>query len=212
MRTIHKKISHKILRWTTALVLIGSCLRLPLFSATEVESSRLSISISAGVFYPLQESFRRLYGSSQWPVSFQLDFRLSEGFFVFTGFRYLFSRGETAIVGEEYMPEHYPINLAVSTVKLGLFYTFLPRRVFLFFGGGVNYNFYKERWEETPISFEGKRFGFLAQGGARYSLSQKFSLVARIEYSSVPTKASSKLASEINLGGLEFSLGFSFKF
>jgi len=212
MKTTQTKKSHRILVWTGIFLLMGILTQGRLFSEAQAKSPRFSISISAGVFYPLQESFRKLYGSMEWPGSFQINYKLSREVFLFSGFRYLSSHGETMIVGQEYMPENHPIKLSVYSAKLGIFFASVQRRFFIFLGGGASYNFYKERWEETPISFEDKRFGFVAQGGAEYSLSRKFSLVGRIEYSSIQTKSGSKLESEIDLGGIEFSLGLSFKF
>jgi opacity protein-like surface antigen len=211
MRTINRLIWRKFSKSLVAIVLVFAWTQMAGFLRAEETLPRFSLSLSAGCFFSQQKSFRQLYGSVQFPLNLEVNYVLSPQMDLFAGLRYLTSKGETEIVGAEFMPESHPIDFSLYSGRLGIAYYFLRTRLSLFMGAGLSYNFYKEKWENTEISAKDKKFGFFAQGGTEYSLGKRYSFVGRIEYSSIPTKESSKLQKKINLGGLEFSLGFCFR-
>lgn len=214
MKTINRLIWRKFPKSLVAIVLVFAWTQMTGFLRAEEKEMlpRFSFSFSAGCFVPQQESFRQLYGSVQFPLNLQTNYVLSPQADLFAGLRYLASKGETEIVGSEFVPESYPISFILYSGKLGISYYFLRTRLSLFMGSGLSYNFYKEKWQNTEISAQDKKFGFFAQGGTGYLLGKKYSVVGRIEYSSISTRESSKLQKKINLGGLEFSLGLAFRF
>jgi hypothetical protein len=78
--------------------------------------------------------------------------------------------------------------------------------------GGISYNIYREKWDQSGISFEDKNLGFFLIAGVEYFISRKFSLPGRTQFSSIPTKKGSKLDENVKPGGTELSLGLSFYF
>jgi len=212
MKTIKRLIWRKFSKSLAAIVLVFAWAQMASFSEPAEKMSRFSLSFSAGCYLPQQKSFRQLYGSVQFPLNLQVNYVLSPQADLFAGLRYLTSKGETEIVGPELVLESHPLDFGLYSGRLGICYYFLRTRLSLFMGAGLSYNFYKETWENTEISSEDKKSGFFAQAGTEYLLGKKYSVVGRIEYSSIPTKESSKLQKKINLGGLEFSVGLVLKF
>jgi len=195
----------------SAFFLLSAWSRPLLFSQTEQKASLLTMSFAAGVFCPLQESFRELYGSAQIPVSLQIHYRFSEEFYIFTGLRYLQSSGKSKIVGPKYTAESYDLKFSMMSVRLGFFFTLKPGQFVPYAGVGANYNFYREKWEDMGYEVRDRKLGLLVQAGTEYSLNRILSLVGGIEYSSIQTNSGAKLESRVDLGGFEFYLGIQFK-
>lgn len=174
--------------------------------------SHISFSFSFGYFQPTEEAFKELYGNNKFQLGLNLSFALKRNLSVYSGLRYLRCRGETKIAGQEFQEEKYKLRFTIYSIPLGLIYSFSYKKVHPFLGGGVSYNIYKEIWDELGISFENKKIGFFLMGGAEYFIWKRFALLGKAQYSSIPTKHGAKLDENVNLGGTEFSLGFSFHF
>jgi opacity protein-like surface antigen len=115
-------------------------------------------------------------------------------------------------VGQELQEDKYKLSFTIYSIPLGLVYSFSLKKMRPFLGAGISYNIYKEIWDELEISFEDKKIGFFIIGGAEYFIWKSFALLGKVQYSSIPTKHGAKLDENINLGGTELSLGFSFHF
>jgi opacity protein-like surface antigen len=172
----------------------------------------VSISFSFGYFQPREDAFKDLYGNNKFYLNFSMRYALKNNLSVYSGFRYLSCSGETEISGPVFQEVKYNLKLKLYSVPVGLIYSHPFKNIHPFIGGGISYNIYQENWEQIDISFEGKNLGFFLIGGVEYFISKKFSLLGRTQYSSIPTNKGSALDENVNLGGTEFSLGFSFYF
>lgn len=195
-----------------ALVLVSGTLLIPPALAQDQEKrTGFSISLSAGIFYPQQRSFRLIYGTVQIPLGIQLSCALSSRVALHLGFKYLSFSGNTIVIGPIYVPETYSIKFNNSSVRLGLTYALRSRKkLTMFFGGGGSTNSFKEKWEGLSLTREGRKVGFYILTGNEYSLGKRFSLFSLLEYTNVPTGTGSKLIEKVNLGGLELSFGLRF--
>jgi len=173
---------------------------------------RTSVSFSTGLFRPKEESFRKLYGSFKFQTELSLRYRLWQGTSLYSGLRYFSTRGTTAISGPEFQDEKYALKFTMYSILLGLNYSWSLKSLSPYIGSGISYNIYREAWDQTSISFEGKNLGFFLVAGIEYFIGKKFSLLGGAKYSHIPTQKGSKLVEKVNLGGLALSLGLSFYF
>lgn len=172
----------------------------------------VSVSFSIGYFQPREDAFKDLYGNNKFRLSFSMRYELKKNLSLYSGFRYLSCNGETEITGPLFQDVNYSLKLKVYSIPVGLVYSHPFKNIHPFFGGGISYNIYQENWDQIDISFEGNSIGFFIIGGIEYFVSKKFSLLGRTQYSSIPTDKGSVLDDNVNLGGTEFSVGFSFYF
>ncbi len=172
----------------------------------------VSLSFSFGYFQPDEEAFKDLYGNNKFQIDFNIRYVLKKNLSVYSGLRYLSCNGETKITGTVIQEENYNLKLKMYSIPLGLIYSYPFKSIHPFLGGGISYNIYSEEWDQIGISFEDKNLGFFLIAGVEYFISKRFSLLGRTQFSSIPTKKGSKLDENVNLGGTEFSLGFSFYF
>ncbi len=172
----------------------------------------VSISFSFGYFQPKEKAFKDLYGNNKFQLNFSLRYVLMKNISIYSGLRYLSCNGETKIAGPEFQAAKYNLKFTMYSIPLGFIYSHPFKNIHPFLGGGVNYNIYREKWDQIGFSFEDKNLGFFLIAGVEYFISKKFSLFGRTQFSSIPTKQGSKLDENVNLGGTEFSLGLSFYF
>ena len=80
-----------------------------------------------------------------------------------------------------------------------------------FFGPGIDYILYKEKYPETfPVeSMNGSTFGFHVQGGSYFHLSSSLSAILYIKYNIAKAV---KEEVKVNLGGTEWALGLVYYF
>lgn len=172
----------------------------------------LSISLSFGYFQPKEKAFKELYGTNKFQLDFNMRYALMKNLCFYSGLRYLSCEGETKIIGPAFEEEKYRLKFTMTSIPFGLIYSSAYKNLYPFFGGGVSYNIYREKWDELSVSFADEKLGLFLIGGVEYPINKRFSLLARAQYSTIPTKQGAELDKNINLGGTEFCLGFSFHF
>ena len=173
---------------------------------------RFSVSFFTGYFRPQESAFRELYGNAALQFSFDLSYSITENISVHSGVKYLSCNGETIVIDPQFEEEMVKLAFTMYSIPVAIIVSLPFGDVRPFFGAGVSYNMYDEKWDEFEISFEDKKWGGLVVGGIEYCVAKRFSLLGRFQYSSLPTGQGSHLDDDINLGGFEFSLGFSFHF
>lgn len=184
----------------------------PSYSHSSQFNPRLSVSLSFGYFRPTEKTFKELYGTNKIQLDFQMRTPLMKNLCLFSGLRYLSCAGETKIIEPAFEEEQYGLKFTMTSIPFGLVYFSAYKNFCPFFGGGMSYNIYREKWDGLSISFADEKLGFFLVGGVEYLVIKRLSLLARAQYSMIPTKQGAQLDKNINLGGAEFCLGFSFHF
>lgn len=182
----------------------------PHFLHSEENKSRASIAFSFGYFMPQETAFRETYGNCALLFDFNIRYFLKKSISVSVGLKYLSHEGETKVSEPEIFEEKYKLKFTMYSIPIAIMFSFSHGNIRPFFGGGTSYNLYSEKWDQFNISFENKKWGMFFLGGVEYFISRKFSLFGKVQYNSILTNQGSKLARNVNLGGIEFSLGLSF--
>jgi opacity protein-like surface antigen len=209
MKIMARKIS---LRISVCLFLVLLFFGRPSYLFSAPFKPPVSISFSFGYFQPREKAFKDLYGSNKFQINFSMRYVLMKNVSIYSGLRYLSCSGDTKIAGPEFQEEKYNLKFTMYSIPLALIYSHSFKNIHPFLGGGINYNIYREKWDQFNISFEDKNLGFFLIAGVEYFISKRFSLLGGTQFSSIPTKKGSKLDENVNLGGTEFSLGLSFYF
>ena len=208
-----KILTHKIsLRISAGLFLVLLFFGKPSYLLSDPLKHPVSISFSFGYFQPKEKAFKDLYGNNKFQLNFILRYVLMKNVSIYSGLRYLSCNGDTKIVGTEFQEEKYDLKFTMYSIPLALIYSHSFNKIHPFFGGGISYNIYREKWDQLAISVEDKKLGLFLITGVEYFISKRFSVLGRTQFSSIPTKKGSELDENVNLGGTEFSLGLSFYF
>lgn len=202
-----RKIFHGLAAGSLLLLLF---MGMPFRLYSDQNRRRASISFSLGYFQPKEDVFKEIYGNNKLQLNLNMRYALIRNISLYSGLRYISCKGETKTVGPEFQEEKYELSFVMYSIPFALLFSSSHRSIHVFLGGGASYNIYKEEWGEFDISFKDEKLGLLLIAGVEYFISNRFSLLAKAQYSSIPTKQGVKLAENINLGGTEVSLGFSF--
>ncbi len=193
------------------LMLLGFVLGVMLLpaamSAIPKGKRRLSVGIVAGGFRPFQEAVRRIYGQSLWPCELQLGYGLNDKLAFWVGARYLRASGDTILLLPVQPDESYALRLEVLVLRLGMNYWLGRGCVTPFLGAGIQYAFFRERWQSLSIETRGQKAGIFGQMGARWRLGGSLAALLQLEYSHLPAGSGSGVQEKVSLGGLGLSLG-----
>lgn len=179
-----------------------------ILSAQPGEKKKTAVGIMGGFYFMQDEVFQESYGKSalflgaEIPFSLPLkSFKNLEGTFIF---RYLNDKGKTSLTEEE-------IKLNLVFFSFSLRYVMSINKFMPFFGPGIDYILYKEKYPETfPVeSMNGSTFGFHVQGGSYFHLSSSLSAILYFKYNIAKTV---KEEVKVNLGGTEWALGLVYYF
>lgn len=168
---------------------------------------RFFVTAAAGFYYPGQGAFRKVYEKPVWPVELQLGWELNRALHLFGAARYERASGNTLLLSPRQPDESYALRLDILCLRLGVNYSFRPRRFAPFVGAGILYAFFRETWPQLPVAAQGRKAGFFAAAGGHYRLGRSVRLLAQLDYSSIPVGAGNGLAERVNLGGLSLMLG-----
>jgi len=185
------------------------CASLPVRCAVPepAAAKRFFIGAAGGYFRPGQASFRRIYDRPAWPIELQLGWALDRKLTILGGARYLRATGRTVLVQAWLPDEAYAVRLDVLALRFGLNYGLGLGRFAPFFGAGIQYVFYREKWLDVSLEAKGGKTGFFALGGGRWRLGRSLHALLQLEYSNVPAGEGSGVSERANLGGLGLSLG-----
>ena len=172
----------------------------------------LQFSVHLGYFLNNDTIYTDLYGNGSIPLSFEAGIHFAQFFYLYTGIRYLKKEGETAITPEAFYPESYPIKLSIVSIPVALKIYFAKGKIKPFLGAGVYFHSYQETWESPANEHKGDKVDLLVLVGMEYWLSKMFSVMTQIKYIPLLTGEGSSLHRDINLGGMDLSLGVVFKF
>jgi hypothetical protein len=163
-------------------------------------------SAGAGICLLRQEEIRDIYGAG-FPVGVQA-WTGSKNWKISAGFEYLSERGHALpLDGGQ---DDFPLRLTVASIPVAVYYQTWIRDIFLAVGGGANYSWYEERWEDLDIVIKGQKWGPLLSFLGGYRLNPRWSVFGNIRYDPMPTGKSSLLVREVKLGGLKIGAGVMF--
>lgn len=190
------------LKRTKAILLIGIGL-LVLLSPLQGEIARLELS--ASYFYPFEKAFRNIYSqganyglSIGRPVWKNLEF--------YFDVHYYYKRGKLTFTQED-------TRIIVRPIGANLRYVFLRKKIHLYAGGGLTYNFFEERnpigtVKESKLGFSVRTGGYTRITGFQ-KVMKEFIIGIYISYAYCKMKPAEI---EFNIDGLNtgVSLGFAF--
>jgi hypothetical protein len=207
MRTIEQRRRRRPALALAVLVSLAAFALPGLAAPAPAGGHRFFVAAAAGLFYPVQDAFRKVYEPPAWPLELQLGRELGRKMDLYAAARYLRASGSTVPLPPLFPEEAYALRLEVLCLRLGLNYRLGGGRIAPFFGAGVQYAFFKETWRDLPVEAHGRRAGFFAAAGGSCRLGRSLHLLAQLDYSFLAAGASGGLAESVNLGGLSLMLG-----
>jgi hypothetical protein len=185
-----------------AILLVGMGL-LVFLSPLQGEIARLEIS--ASYFYPFEKSFRDIYGqSANYGLSIgrsvwkNLEFHFDVHYFYKTG-KLTYTQEDTRII--------------LRPVGANLRYVFLKKKVNLYAGAGLTYNFFEERnpigtVKENKLGFSVRTGGYTRFKGLQ-KVMKEFIINIYISYNYCQMKPADI---GFNIGGLDLGIALGFAF
>ena len=173
----------------------------------EEEIKRWKAGLSGGFYFLQSSDFQDAYGKSGPIIRGEFSYILPvkiESFDVWAAFGYFSKSGKLTITEED-------IKLNFTTLSLAFRYLRNFSRFTPFAGLGIDYIFYKEKYpSDFPIeSTSGSDLGFHLQAGTYFDIIPSLSAHAMIRY--ILSKTTQNEI-EVNLGGVEYSIGLSYRF
>ncbi len=186
-----------------ATLLVTVCI---ILGAESLAGMDWGISVGVGLCTLRQKYVQDMYGMGC-PVGGEAwsgwkNWRLS------VGFEYLSERGQALPLDGG--AEEFPLRLRVTSIPIVLYYQVWMKDVFVAFGGGASYAWYKESWQDLDIVIKGQKWGPVLSFLAGYRLGHRLSVFGNIRYEPIPTGKSSLLVPEVKLGGLKIGAGVMF--
>ena len=159
----------------------------------------VSLSVSAGLFFPDHEAFRDIYGSGI-PFSLDVWVGFSRAVGASIGVLYLGQKGTALII--EGPEEEHPLKFKMVSVPLSVFYRASFNRVVVRFGVGLGYHSYREAWKSIDIVHKGSDWAPVLYVTIERPVSGKASVFASLRYESIPTSSGSPVLGDVNVGGI----------
>jgi hypothetical protein len=190
-----------VMRKTTFLAVV--CL---ILGADSLRATDWGFSAGASLCLLRQKAVQDVYGIG-FPIGIQAwtgwkNVRIS------AGLEYLSDSGRALPLDDG--QDDFLLRLTVTSIPVAVYYQTWIRDIFLAAGGGANYSWYEERWEDLDIVIKGQKWGpFLALLGG-YRLNPRWSVFGNIRYDPMPTGKSNLLVPEVKLGGLKIGVGVMF--
>jgi hypothetical protein len=173
------------------------------------------MSVASGIFRPSEQAVRDIYGGTGIPLNVQFEYRTTRRLGLFGGVRWGWNRGTTVAVGSSAAPEGHALRLRTTSIRGGVLVARSVGQWDVSVGVGASYTTYEERWQDAPITANGHELGALLQGAVQRSLTRRFLVIGRIEYSSIPNVervVDLETRTKMNLGYVEATAGLGFRF
>jgi len=198
-------------KYSIIFILVILSATLPVQMPAET-GSKFQATFHVDYFSPQQDVYKDLYGSNQFPVNLRLGYMFMKRIMIFTGIRYLNSKGETAATTPSYFDESYTSKLTIISIPVGINWFLGSGKFVPFIGYGGYYHNYKETWDTLDVSYKGTKFSFFAQAGFQWRLRDRMSLLFQGSYTTLPTGVDTIITNGINLGGMAAGLGLVYRF
>jgi hypothetical protein len=180
-------------------------------SALSVFPQTLSVRAGAGVLFPREDSYKKIYGNS-FPLLFEAKVRVFKNCGFTAGLDWRSDKGKAWPLGEA--AEEFPLRFKMISIPVSVFCEFPIKMgtvpVDAAFGLGISWNSYKENWETAELSHGGKTWGPLVYAAVDFRIVSRAGLFASLRWESVPTGQESPFGRNINLGGIKLLGGVIF--
>ncbi len=190
--------------WISA---VGSAVLLAVLAAA-APAQELSLSAAAGGFFPSDQAYRQIYGSGP-SFAGDLWFRLRGAIGFAAGFSRLSDKG--VAVPRDDGTETYPLEFKRTSIPLVAFYQFDAGPAAIRLGAGVGIHRYQETWQTVDLDFQGNKVAPRFVLAASVKVIDRISLFCSAGYESIPTRAGSALAANVNVGGFQLLGGLEFR-
>lgn len=171
-------------------------------------AQELSLSLAAGSFSASEKAYREIYGSSV-PFSADVWLKLKGHFGLGAGFGRLSDEGRAVPMGED--GAEYPVKFRRTSIPVVVFYQLDFKAFDIRLGAGLCAHRYEETWETVDLGFKGNKVSPRFVMAASVALLDRLSLLGSLTYDTIRTGASSPLAVDVNLGGLQLLGGVAFR-
>jgi hypothetical protein len=172
------------------------------------EEKYITVGLLSGFYFPRDAVFKEIYGQSAPFFGAELTLRFPiqdpHGLDIGAGGRLLNRKGVTSYTQEA-------LSLRLSLLFLSVRYSYDTGRFGLFFGPGIEYIMYREKYAEPfpRKSTSGSKTGVHLTAGGYYHLSSALSLKGYVKYIKADTSAP---GFRVRLGGTECGLGVLYRF
>jgi hypothetical protein len=171
-------------------------------------SQSLSLSVSAGGFFPKNKIYQEIYGTGR-PFDFKAQLRLFKNFGLAAGICYISQTGDA--VNIESGPDRYPVQFRRVSFPLSAYVFFPLNKVIILGGAGLSIHSYEEEWETVAMSFKGDMTKPFVYAGLEYGIQSWFAARLTIRYESLKAGLNPFIDKEVNLGGLTLLVGISIR-
>lgn len=171
-------------------------------------AQELSISFAAGSFRASEEAYREIYGAGT-PLAADVWLKIKGPVGLAAGYSRLSDKGNALPLGEG--ETEYPVTFVRTSIPVTVFYQFDLKAVDIRFGAGLGFHSYKENWETVELNYEGHKTSPRFYAAVAFAVLPRLSLFGSVIYDTIRTGAGSLLASDVNLGGLQFLGGVAIR-
>jgi len=167
----------------------------------------LSVSVSAGGFFPKDGNYGDIYGTGL-PLEFEARLGVFGNFGLAAGVSYLRQTGSAANVDQG--PDSYPVDFRmVSFPVSACLLVPLGGTAALFGGAGLSVHSFKETWENVTLEHTGSTTNPFVYAGLEYGFLNRVAGRLTVRYETISAGANPFLVDEVNLGGLTVLVGVS---
>lgn len=184
-------------------ILIGA---LWLGLCANARSQSLSLGLAAGGFFPREQTYRDVYGSS-FPLEFEVRFGLIKNLGLAAGVSYINDSGQALNIGQG--QDSYAVRFKMVSIPLSAYLLFPLNGLSLFGGAGASVHSYEETWQTVSISNTGNTTKPFIYAGVEFRVLSRVSARLTLRYENIDAGENPALAREINLGGLTLLAGVS---
>ncbi len=187
----------------------GRILGIIFIAAVPLAAQDVSISLSAGMFFPRHQTYRDIYGTGI-PASLEVWAGFGKSVGASAGISFLRQGGSALpVVGGD---EEYPLAFRRTSFPLLLYFRFGNEALTFRIGAGMAYHSFREDWDTVDADFKGTAWSFLARAQGEVRLIPRLNFVLSVQTERVaPGSDSSPAGGRIDLGGLTAAVGLSLR-
>ena len=179
-----------------------------LILAAAAPAQELSLSFGAGGFFPSDDNYRQIYGSSL-SLAGDIWLKLKGPIGFAAGFGRISDKGVAVPMSGG--TQTYPLEFRRTSIPLLVFYQIEAGPVAIRLGAGAGIHSYRETWQTVDLDFRGHKTSPRIVLAVSAAVLKRVSLFCSGSFESIRTRESSFPDASINLGGFQMLGGLSFR-